>query len=187
MKSMVEVVQYLLKPYIDSQIQTLTNDEQATRESICAITNDANTNTQGSVIASGTQFYKNGVLYKATSDIAVGGTLTLGSNYKLAGSVTAQITQLLSRNMPTVYNPVQHTYTNVLLTSEYRTVTLSSAGAYNTNIPLWQFIRAIPDGDDKYCIVRASYDDINAVIVCRNISDNSAVTGNVGVRLLYMG
>lgn len=69
-----------------AEIQTLTNS--------IAITNDADTNTQSRTLTKGTQFYKNGVLYEITSDVPVGGTLTLYSNYIVADSVTTQIDNL---------------------------------------------------------------------------------------------
>ena len=73
-----------------SEVNTVKQALTKTTDSI-AITNDADTNTQGQVIPKGTRFYKNGVLCRALSDIAVGGTLTLNSNYAVTGTITNQL------------------------------------------------------------------------------------------------
>ena len=44
----------------------------------------------------GDQFVYNGVLYKATTTIPNGGTITVGSNCQLAGDVTSQISEISS-------------------------------------------------------------------------------------------
>lgn len=77
-----------------SENQTLTTSETQTRASI-AITNDADTNTQGSTIKKYTQFYKNGVLCKATANISANSALTLNSNYVIADNVTKQLNALV--------------------------------------------------------------------------------------------
>lgn len=95
MKSMVEVVQYLLKPYIDSQIQTLTNNKVNTSDIANNLTttaggkvldarqgktlNDKEQATRNSIAptedgtnysksySKGDEFYRNGTLYKVTA------------------------------------------------------------------------------------------------------------------------
>lgn len=102
MKSMVEVVQNLLKPYIDSQIQTLTNDVstnataiQATRNSIAPTEDGTNYSTS---YTKGEQFYRNGVLYTVTASSVNSSTAIntgSGGNATAVNNITEQIRGLI--------------------------------------------------------------------------------------------
>lgn len=82
MKSIVQVVQNLLKPYIDSNIQTLTNNK-ADKSDLSSISITGTTNNTGSTITLGKYFYLNETLVKAKTDIANGATFTLNTNYEV--------------------------------------------------------------------------------------------------------
>ena len=52
--------------------------------------------------ATGTQFYYNDVLYTATADIAVGDTLTVGTNIEASDDITTQISNVVQQSAFTV-------------------------------------------------------------------------------------
>ena len=75
MKSIVQVVQNLLKPYIDSNIQTLSSALTTQENNITDIYRTGTTNT-GSLILKEKYFYLDGVLKIAITDISQGATFT---------------------------------------------------------------------------------------------------------------
>ena len=107
MKSMVEVVQYLLKPYIDSQIQTL-NTALTTAESNFAYVN-TNSTTASKGYSDGEQFILNGVLKVATANISSGDTLS-NSNCQDSDDIVTQISEKVTIKKATVNAHSTYTY-----------------------------------------------------------------------------
>ena len=82
MKSMVEVVQYLLKPYIDSQIQTLST-ALTNAESNIAPVEDGTKYSKTYVL--GEEFIRNHLLYKViVSSVGTTDNITIGTNCERA-------------------------------------------------------------------------------------------------------
>lgn len=86
MKNIVQLVQNLLKPYIDRK-------DRATQANIAPVETDATSASQS--YAQGAQLILNDVLYDVTASIAQGDALTVGTNIAAADDV---VTQLASVN-----------------------------------------------------------------------------------------
>lgn len=82
MKSILQVVQNLLKPYIDTH-------DNAVAENIAPVETDATSASKG--YAAGKQLILNDILYDVTAAITAGDPLTVGTNIAAADDVTAQI------------------------------------------------------------------------------------------------
>lgn len=92
MRSIVEVVQNLIKPYIDSVKQALTNVES----DIAPIEDGTNYSTS---YTKGAQFIRGGLLYKVTASSVNSSTAIntgTGGNAERANNVTTQITKMVS-------------------------------------------------------------------------------------------
>ena len=80
MKSSTQVVQNLIKPYIDRNAANIAPVETSA--------------TAAAAHAAGTQIVFKGVLYDVTADIAQGDTITVGINIAAADDVSEQISNV---------------------------------------------------------------------------------------------
>lgn len=91
MKSLVQVVQNLIQPYID-------NHDKAVAENIAPVETDATSASQGYAV--GKQLILNDILYDVTAAITAGDPLIVGTNITAADPVVEQISA--KANAPTV-------------------------------------------------------------------------------------
>ena len=109
MKSILLVVQNLLKPYIDRK-------DRATQANIAPVETDATSASQA--YAQGAQLILNDVLYDVTADITQGDALTVGTNIAAADDITTQIKN--------------HTVTTDAVPTKNSTNPVQSGGVYNS-------------------------------------------------------
>lgn len=88
MKSITQVVQNLLKPYIDRK-------DRAVEAEIATV--ETNASSASKAYAAGDQLVFNDILYKVTAPISQGGTLTVGTNITPGDKVTSQIGALTNQ------------------------------------------------------------------------------------------
>lgn len=91
MKSLVQVVQDLIQPYIDKH-------DKAVAKNIAPVETDATSASQGYAV--GKQLILNDILYDVTAAITAGDPLTVGTNITAADPVVEQIST--KENVPTV-------------------------------------------------------------------------------------
>ena len=134
---MVEVVQYLLKPYIDSQIQTLNTaltTKTATIDSNMGIVEAGNTCTHMGGIAEGQYVIWKGVLYTADSAISVGATFaSSGGGKNLTACSNGGLNDVINK-LPVVSYKEQSGIQIAANTEDSLTVTFSDNIDYNHSI-----------------------------------------------------
>lgn len=124
MKSLVEVIQNLLKPYIDTH-------DNAVAKNIAPVETDATSASKG--YAAGKQLILNDILYDVTAAITAGDPLTVGTNIAAADDVTAQIAE--KDDIPTVLTQTlasgatSVTFTGIPTTGNYIVDFYASNGA----------------------------------------------------------
>ena len=109
MKSILQVVQNLLKPYIDRKYR-------ATQANIAPVETDATSASKAYSV--GAQLILNDVLYDVTADITAGDALTVGTNIAAADDITTQIQN--------------HTVTTDAVPTKNSTNPVQSGGVYNS-------------------------------------------------------
>lgn len=87
MKSIVQVVQNLLKPYIDSNIQTLSNSIAPTEDGT----------KYSKIYYKGDEFYRNGQLCKLTASSVTSSVTISSTDYTSADDITTQLRTINTR------------------------------------------------------------------------------------------
>ena len=88
MKSIVQVVQNLLKPYIDSNIQTLSSALTTAESNIAPVENGTN---YSKTYAQGDEFIRNDLLYEVTvTSVGTTDAISVGTNCKRSESLLSK-------------------------------------------------------------------------------------------------
>lgn len=157
MKSILQVVQNLLKPYIDAQDDALNNALSNVKDELTPISITGTTNNTGSTISSDTYFYLNGTLTKALIDIAVGATLTANTNYEVVTKGALYDLRTVIKNLKNITDQEWSTASIPTgIETEITSKTLDSDGTY-----IISFANAYNDSfsQDQYILMKWSSGD----------------------------